>query len=249
MTEIPEHLLARSTQRRAALTGEGDAGEAAAPVTTESAATPASTGDAAPAPAAAAAPAPEPEPEPEPTPPWVEAHESRKRVPWWAGATLAVTFVFFVLYAFTLDEPTSEEGALALGGEIYGVSCAGCHGGGGGGGSGPALAGGAVVETFPAPVDQVTWVSLGSSGYSDAGFSTYGAQDKPIAGGMPGQVGQLEAAEVMEVVLHERVEYGNEDFDIAVWQEGFEEGVSALLPEQAEEFLAVLEEWEADPPA
>ena len=248
MTEIPEHLLARSKQRRAALTGEGDAGGAATPAPAEPSAAPATTGPAA-APATPAAPVPEAEPEPEPTPPWVEAAQTRKKVPWWAAAAIAIVPLFFVIYAGTLDEPTDSEGPLALGAEVYGVSCAGCHGGGGGGGSGPQLSGGAVVETFPSPVDQVTWVVLGSAGYTDAGLSTYGAQDKPIAGGMPGQAGQLEAAEIMEVVLHERVEYGGEEFDIATWQEGFEEGVNALVPEQAEELMAVLDEWEAAPPA
>ncbi len=244
MTEIPEHLLSRSKQRRAALTGDGDAGEAAAPATTDSAAPVVQTTETAPAAAVPAAA----EPEPEPTPPWVEAAERRKKVPWWAAAALVAVPVFFIVYAFTLDEPTADEGPLALGAEGYGVSCAGCHGGGGGGGAGPALAGGAVVETFPLPAEQVTWVALGSAGYKDAGLSSYGAQDKPIAGGMPGQLGTMEATEIMDIILHERTEYGGEDFDIAVWEDGFEEQLNTLVPDQAEEFMAVLEEWKTTPP-
>lgn len=246
MVEIPEHLLERSRQRRAALTGEGGG---AAPA--EGGSAPATTGDSAPAPAAAApaAPAvPEPEPEPEPTPPWVEAALSRKKVPWWAASGLAILPLFFIMYAWTLGEPSDEEGPLAVGAEIYGVSCAGCHGGGGGGGSGPALNGGAVIETFPSPADQIAWVTLGSAGYQDAGLSTYGATDKPIQGGMPGQEGTLTPAEIMDVVLHERVEYGGEEFDIAVWEEGFEATLTELTPDEAEEFMAVLEEWTASPP-
>ncbi len=248
MTEIPEHLLARSKQRRSALTGEGDASESATPATTESADSPAPT-ESASAPATTAAAAPATEPEPEPTPPWVEAAESRKKVPWWAAAALAIVPLYFIVYAWTLGEPSAGEGPLAIGEEIYGVGCAGCHGGGGGGGSGPALAGGAVVETFPAPVDQVTWIALGSSGYQDAGLSTYGAQDKPINGGMPGQQANLSPAEIMEVVLAERVVFGGEDFDAAVWEEGFEEGLTLLVPDQVDEYMAVLEELAANPPA
>ncbi|MGI9578189.1 MAG: c-type cytochrome [Microthrixaceae bacterium] len=246
MTEIPEHLLERSRSRRAALTGEGGADETTAPATTESSDAPAKTESAAPAAAAAAAPAPEPEPEP--TPPWVEAAESRQRAPWWAAAALVMVPLFFIVYPWTLGIGGDEEGPLALGGEVYAVSCSACHGAAGGGGVGPALSGGAVVETFPEPADQVTWIALGSSGYQEAGLSSYG-NGKPIAGGMPGQEASLSPAEIMEVVLHERVVYGDEEFDAAIWEEGFEEEITALLPDEAEEYMAVLEEWAANPPA
>ena len=247
MTEIPDHLLQRSKQRRAALGGDGDdAGGAAA----EPASTPAPSESATPAAAAATPAVAEPEPVDEPTPPWVEAAQTRKKVPWWAAAALAVLPLFFIVYAWTLGEPTDDAGPLAMGNELYNGSagCAGCHGGGGGGGSGPAMAGGAVVETFPSPVEQVTWVALGSTGYEDAGMSTYGATEKPIAGGMPGQITTLEPSEIMDVVLHERVEFGGGDFDPALWEEGFEERITELLPDRADEFMAVLEEWSATPP-
>ena len=246
MTEIPEHLLERSRSRRAALTGEGDASGAAAPATTESSesAAPAEQA-AATAPAAAAAPAPEPEPEP--TPPWVEAAEQRKRAPWWAAAALAMVPLFFIIYPWTLGVGGDEEGPLAVGGEIYGISCAGCHGATGGGGVGPAMSGGAVVETFPEPAGQVTWIALGSAGYQEAGLDSYG-NGKPIGGGMPGQQAALTPTEIMEVVLHERVVYGGEDFDASVWEEGFEEEIMTLLPDQAEEYMTVLEEWAAESP-
>ncbi|MCB0953991.1 MAG: hypothetical protein KDB13_14980, partial [Microthrixaceae bacterium] len=149
MVEIPEHLLERSRQRRSALTGEG--GGSAAPAESGSS-TPAATGGSSSAPVAAASTAPavpQPEPEPEPTPPWVEAALTRKKVPWWAASALTILPLFFIVYAWTLGEPSQGEGPLALGAETYAVSCAGCHGGGGGGGAGPALNGGAVVETFP----------------------------------------------------------------------------------------------------
>jgi mono/diheme cytochrome c family protein len=247
LTEIPEHLLARSKQRRSALSGDADAGEAPVPATTAESA-PAAAEESSPAKAEAAVAPAAKAAEVEPTPPWVEAAESRKKIPFWAVPVLVALPFFFIVYAFTLDEPTSTEGPLALGGTGYGVSCSGCHGAGGGGGAGPALAGGAVVETFPRPVDQVTWVALGSTGYQDAGFSTYGATDKPIAGGMPAQDGTLTPAEIMDIVLYERTEFGAETFDIALWEDGFEEAVTELLPDTAEEYTAVIEEWKATPP-
>jgi mono/diheme cytochrome c family protein len=244
LTEIPEHLLARSKARRAAMSGEGDTGAATTPATTESA-TPA-------APAASATPAPAPTPAveqaPEPTPPWVEAAQSRKKVPFWAVPVLAIIPVFFIIYPLTLDEPTDTDTALALGSEGYATACASCHGGGGGGGVGPQLSGGAVIETFPRPVDQVTWVALGSDGYKAAGESTYGATEKPIQGGMPGQLELLEPSEVMDIILHERVELGQEDFDVATWEDGFADEVNALIPSRAAEYIAVLEEWKTTSP-
>jgi len=244
LTEIPEHLLARSKQRRSALTGEGDAGPAPVPATTEEASTPATTGSAAPAPAVA----PAPEPEPEPTPPWVEAARSRKKVPIWAAPVLVALPVFFIVYALTLDEPVDDAGALVVGGEVYAVNCAGCHGGGGGGGVGPQLSGGAVVENFPLPADLLAWVALGSNGFRDLGFDSYGALDTPIAGGMPGQEDLLEPEVLMDTLLYVRQQFGGEEFDAELWADSFEETITELVPDRAEEYLAVLEEWTADPP-
>ena len=106
MTEIPEHLLARSRARRAAMGGGG--GDTPAP--TESAATPATTSSA-PAPAAAApAPAAPAVPEaPAPVPPWVEAANERKKIPYWAVPVLALLPVWAVVYMLTLDKPTDLE--------------------------------------------------------------------------------------------------------------------------------------------
>ncbi len=246
MTEIPEHLLSRSKQRRAALSGDGDAGESAASAPGESATPATTTQDV--AQATPTAPAPVTEKAPEPTPPWVEAALTRKKVPWWAAGALAILPFFFIAYAWTLSEPSGGEGPLALGGEQFAVTCAGCHGTGGGGGVGPALSGGAVLETFPTPAEQVTWVSLGSAGYKDHGLDTYGALNKPIKGGMPGQVGNLDAEQIMDVILYERTEFGGEQFDIATWEDGFEKQLTELIPDQTPDFMAVLEQWQTTPP-
>ncbi|OWY61318.1 hypothetical protein B7486_64415, partial [cyanobacterium TDX16] len=179
VTEVPEHLLRRSQERRAAMglgPEPGDAGGGDAPAASDAASS---------APAAAAAPeapagsAPLPVPPkpadapPPPKPPFVEAAERRKRVPMWALPVLAALPVWAFLYAGTLDPKTSAASdPVEAGAAIYSERCASCHGGSGGGGVGPALADGAVLETFADPAAQVEWVALGSEGFLEAG--TYG---------------------------------------------------------------------------
>lgn len=252
MTEIPEHLLARSKARRAAMGGGGGApaesggGDEAAPAAssapaTQSAATPA----AAAAPAAPAAPK-----EPEPTPPWVEAAEKRRKIPFWAVGVLALLPLWAIVYALTLDEPTVEDGPLVIGEEVYsGKGCSGCHGAtGGGSGNIPALTGStAVTDVFPRPAEMVAWIALGSSGWEQAGRSSW-PNGTEIGGGMPGWADSLTAEELMAVALHERATLNGEAFDAAVWEDGFEETLTELVPDHAEEYLAVLEEWKANPP-
>jgi mono/diheme cytochrome c family protein len=248
LSEVPEHLMARSRARRAAM-GGGGGDAAAAPV--ESAA-PATTGDAAPAPVAAAAtPAVPAAPKvPDPVPPWVEAAQTRRKIPVWAVPVLVMLPLWAVVYALTLDEPTPTElGPLELGAEVYaGQGCSGCHGAGGAGaGAVPALNN--VAVDFESPADMVTWVALGSAGYQAAGIEEY-APGKPVNGGMPPWMDTLDAEELMSVVLHERTEFGEEEFDAAVWEEGWEETLAERLPaDKVAEYTAVLEEWAADPPA
>lgn len=229
----------------------GGGGEAAAP--TESAA-PATTGEAAPAVAQAAVPAAAAAPAapamPDPVAPWVEAAQTRRKIPFWAVPVLALLPLWAVVYALTLDPPTpTEPGPIELGAEVYaGKGCSGCHGAGGGGaGAVPALD--LVAEHFAQPADMIAWVALGSAGFQAAGIDEY-APGIPVAGGMPAFADSLTAEELMAVVLHERYQYGGEEFDPAIWEEGWEESLSELLPpEKVDEYTAVLEEWKADPPA
>lgn len=209
MTEIPEHLLKRSRERRAALgLGGGDAPEGA-PAEAEGAApsTPATSEAAAPATQPAApveAPAPEP---PKPEPAYVQAAKKRKRIPYWAMTALAALPLWGYMYVRTLEPPPEEaEDPLALGAEVYSGSCASCHGGSGEGGSGPGFVDGAAVETWPDYRDHIAWVKVGSDGWPS---STYGAQDTPKAGGMPPWP-TLTDAQLAEVVLHERSLAGEE---------------------------------------
>ncbi len=99
---------------------------------------------------------------------------------------------------------------LGLGQEVYSVGgqCASCHGANGQGGTGPAMAGGAVLVTWPSCEDQVRWVELGSDEWSASVGSSYGAQDKPVQGGMPGYAGELSDEELRAVVAFERIRFG-----------------------------------------
>jgi len=202
LSEVPEHLLARSRARRAALGLGGDdaGGGEAAPA----AATPATTDDggAAPAPVAAKAAAPiAAKVEAPPPPPYVQAAIDRKKIPWWAASLFALLPVWAIVYAGTLSPAdTGEPSVLELGGEIYAANCASCHGATGGGGVGPAFANGAVLETFPNRADHLLWVWAGSTGWPD---TTYGETAKPKKGGMP-SFSSLTPEELLAVVRYER---------------------------------------------
>lgn len=202
MTEIPEHLLKRSKERRSAIGGD-DAASDDAP-----AAASAAPVEAAAAPVPAAAPAAEvekPAPAPPPVRPEVAAAQRRRKIPYWAMPVLAGLPLWAYVYQGTLSPPPAgAEGAMAVGEELY-TACSACHGGDGGGVSAPALD--QLVEVFPDGRDQMAWVALGSTGWS--GFSdTYGATDKPVGGGMPAFAATLSEEELAAVVLYERATFG-----------------------------------------
>lgn len=242
MTEIPEHLLARSRARKSG----SDAGGASAPAVAADAAP--AVAAAAATPASTAAAAPKPEKKAEPLAPEVQDELTRAKIPIWASVMLVALPIWAMVYAFTLEPPTVlAETPLAAGATVYSGNCGTCHGGGGGGGSGPKLSDGAVLETFPKVADQVEWVYLGAAGFKAAGKSTYGATKK-TASGMPGWGTQMTAQELMEVVLHERTTLSKEKFDIAAWEE-VQAKIDEIAPEKSAEFKAVLEEWKATPPA
>lgn len=209
MTEVPEHLLERSRQRRAAL---GLGGDEAAPAAASESSAAASTPAATPAAAAPAAPAAAAEPAvpaaPEPLPPYVEAAIRRKKIPVWALPVVAILPLWAFLYVGSLSEPEVEvEGQLALGATVY-QQCAGCHGAGGGGGSGRQLSGGEVLATFPTIDGQLQFVAVGTAGFQG---KPYGNPDRPGGqhiggsyGNMPAFVGTLTDEELLAVVRHER---------------------------------------------
>ena len=243
LTEIPEHLLARSRARRAGAAAGGDA------------ATPATTGDAAPAKAAAAAApvaaaeAPKPA-KAEPKLPWVEAAHARRKIPVWAMSALVLLPVWAIVYATTNDPQSPKEaGPLTTGATVY-TSCASCHGATGGGGVGPQLNAGAVVAAFPDPAEQVRWVMLGTAGYKQEGTATYGADQKPVGGlgVMPAQIDGLTAAELLAVVRHERETLSGETFDAAAWDEAvttLEADENAQVANKAKEFRTIVDGWKS----
>lgn len=212
MTEVPEHLLRRSKERRATL-GGGDGGseppatpgEAPGTGAAASAVEPAGGGAVAPA---AAAPAPVEEP-PKPLPPYVAAAVRRPRIPKYAIPVLAALPLWALVYAGTLVKPASAlDPELEQGQKVYAASCAGCHGATGQGGTGRPL--GQVLQTFPDKADHLRWIMNGSP----APGTPYGDPKRPggqrISGSdgyttrMPGFKGSLSPEEIAAVARYER---------------------------------------------
>lgn len=214
MTEIPEHLLKRSRERRAAMGGGDDAGESGSPEAPSSggASSPAAPAKAS-TPAMPAHPAPAEVPAAPPPSPMVQAYQKRRKIPFWAMPVLAAIPVWAYVYVGTLDPPPAGEGPIVLGEEAYaGNGCGGCHGATGGGGVGPAFTSGSVYETFPNFQDHFRWVRLGSAGWQAEVGDTYGAPDKPVNGGMPGFGEEsVSDADLLYIVMHERVTLGGEN--------------------------------------
>jgi len=227
VTEIPEHLLKRSRERRSAI-GQGDdtAAAADAPAASSTPATTPSTAAAAGTPAPAATgpaartgvPAAAPPPPPKPDPVYVQAAKQRKKIPFWAMAALSLMPIWAFMYVRAITEsPEVLAGPLGEGAEVYG-NCASCHGAAGDGGVGYPFAGEEVLKTFPHIEDQIRYVYYGTEGFNAAGVEIYGNPDRPggphIAGGrgvMPQFGGQLTQAEIIAVVCHERYTLGGAD--------------------------------------
>jgi mono/diheme cytochrome c family protein len=249
VTEIPEHLLKRSRERRSAI-GKGDDAPAASggdegssgstPATTASS-TPATTAPATPAATGPAprtpAPAPAAPPPPEPDPVYVTAAKTRRKIPFWAMATLSLMPVWAFMYVRAVTEsPEEAEGPLGLGAEIY-SSCASCHGAAGGGGVGYAFSGGEVLESYPSIEDQIRYVYYGTEGYNAAGIQVPGNPDREggahatgALGVMPAFGGQLTQYEIIAVVCHERYTLGGADPTSEEWAEEYETWCSEEAP-------------------
>jgi mono/diheme cytochrome c family protein len=228
VTEIPEHLLKRSKERRAAL-GLGDDAASEAPAAGATAATPAVRETTAPAPAAAAptgraaAPAAAASAPPaRPDSPVVAAYKRRRRIPYWAMAALSLMPIWAFMYWRSLTEQAeAAEGPIGVGAEVY-SNCASCHGGTGAGGVGYPFAGGEVLLTFPHIEDQLRYVYFGTGEYNLAGVEIYGNPEREggphitgARGNMPQQGelagGGLTDAEILAVVCHERYTLGGAD--------------------------------------
>jgi mono/diheme cytochrome c family protein len=250
VTEIPEHLLKRSRERRSALGLGGDDAGGDAGADTPAASAPAkveSTAPAAPTAPAGRTPAPAPAAPPPPKPdiPVVAAYKRRKKIPFWAMAALSIMPIWALMYARAVTEqPEEAAGPLGMGAEVY-SGCAGCHGPTGGGGAGYAFTGGEVLQTFPHIEDQLRYVYFGTAEYNLAGVDVYGNPDREggahVAGAlgvMPQQGstvgGSLTDYEILAVVCHERYALGGAD-PAADFAEEFETWCS----EESEIFLAL----------
>lgn len=211
MTEVPEHLLRRSQERRAALGLGGGDGAPEAPAGGSGGEPSNVPARAAAAEVAAPAAAVVAEPEPvKPLPPYVEASLRRPRVPTFAIPVLAALPLWALLYAGTLFQPHEElDPIVARGRTLYATNCSGCHGAAGQGGTGRPL--GDVLKTFPDRADHIAWVENGSP----AAGTPYGATGTPSQSGgfgpMPGFKDSLSAEDIAAIVRYEREVFGGEE--------------------------------------
>jgi mono/diheme cytochrome c family protein len=216
VTEIPEHLLKRSQERRAAagLSTPGDATPA-----TSSPNTPAVPAAAVPAKAAApATPAPV---KLKPVPAVVMAAQSRRKIPIWAMPVVVFLPLWLWMYVLATQKPPVKiTGPLKEGAAVFN-KCASCHGADGGGGTGYQLSAGSLVKTFPKIEDQINFVYNGSIS------STQGYQGKPYGDAARGRIGgakgkmpawgstregdKLTDAEIVAAICHERYSLGGVD--------------------------------------
>lgn len=224
MTEIPEHLLKRSRERRGAAGGGGDADGA----TGASSSAPAKVSTAAPATTTsdpvqrASAPAPAATKPPPPDSAVVAAYKSRRKVPFWAMAALSVLPVWAFLYTKAVTTQVVEAaGPIAVGQEVY-SGCQSCHGAAGQGvsGLGYQFSEGEILKSYPHIEDQLRFVYFGTSAYNIAGVQIAGNPDREggphIAGArglMPAQGGNLTDDEILGVVCHERYDLGGADLE------------------------------------
>jgi mono/diheme cytochrome c family protein len=248
VTEVPEHLLRRSRERRAALgLGGGEEG-GEKPAAERAPATPATTAEAAPAAAApsgppgrqppTAPPAPAPPP---PDPPYVAAAKARAKIPIWALAALSLMPIWAFMYVRALTKPPEvASGPLGIGAEVY-SNCASCHGASGEGGSGRQLSDGEVLKTFPHIEDQLRFVYFGTEQYNIAGIDIYGNPDREGGPHQTGSFGPMPAwgteaggdltdEEILAVVCHERYTLGGADPASDEYLDEFENWCSEEAP-------------------
>jgi mono/diheme cytochrome c family protein len=220
LTEIPEHLLRRSRERRAALGLPGAGGDegdsaggppaaSAGPAETRPAR--AASTEVAPT-AAASTPAVVEEAPPPPT--YIAPRGPHKtKVPLWVMPVLIALPLWAFLYpgAFGNHHKAASADPLTIGSQVYhSAGCSGCHGAAGEGGVGPALHAGESVKTFPNVADQIAWVKDGSQSlkqgtpYGDPNRAGGQRTVKETAGDMPPFGSTLSPAQIQAVVQYER---------------------------------------------
>lgn len=214
MTEVPDYLLKRSRERRAALglgNGGGDEDAASDEAPSPGAAAPAAAaGSEAPA-AAPAVPEPAAAPAVAEEPVYVKPiPDSRSGVPRWMMPVLVFLPIWAIVYVGAFGSHARKAVALTplqQGAQVFATNCATCHGGHGEGGVGPKLAGGEAVKTFPNVADHIKWVETGSAPFKGKKYgdpNRPGGQHGPATGGMPPWKGTLTDAQIQSVVTYER---------------------------------------------
>ncbi len=218
MTEVPEHLLKRSRERREALGLASSSAQPSGPSTEGGTQGMSTATPEAPATAAAASeakPTPLSRPEPEPAveevvpalPPAAEA-AMRTKIPMWVMPVLLLLPFWGFLYMGAFGDRTVKK--VETPADVYAkAGCSSCHGSSGEGGTGPPLAGGVTKLTFPNEADHIAWVKNGSGAVSGQRYgdpNRPGGQAGPATGGMPAFGGQLSDAEIEMVVKYERDE-------------------------------------------
>jgi mono/diheme cytochrome c family protein len=219
VTEVPDHLLRRSKERRAALGlgGDGDGEGAAAP-----SAAPASD-PAAPALSQTAAASVSADVEEassggelatieEATVPVITL-PTRTKTPFWVLPILVGMPIYAFIYfgAFGSRAAVNNNSPLVIGQGLFSSNCATCHGANGEGGVGPQLNGGSVLKTWPSVTDHVNWVHTGGKPFIG---KTYGAQGHTVSASnvMPAfgldNGGTLTNDQILDVVCYERVALG-----------------------------------------
>jgi mono/diheme cytochrome c family protein len=224
LTEIPEHLLRRSRERRAALglSGGGE-GEEAAPAGVSPAPPGATTGGGGGQPPRApstnvavaggagtvAVVAPEAAEAPSYIAPPKGPHKTK--IPLWVMPVLVAIPLWAFLFPGAFgnhQKATVSTDPLVIGNQVYhSAGCSGCHGANGEGGVGPALHGGQAVLTFPNVADQISWVKTGSAPFAGKKYGSPtrpGGQHGPATGGMPAFGTTLSEAQIEAVVTYER---------------------------------------------
>jgi mono/diheme cytochrome c family protein len=239
VTEIPEHLLKRSRDRRAAL-GLGGGDDAAAGAGETPAATPAAAAGTAPAappppsgpPARKAAAEAAPPPPPKPDPPYIVAAKTRRKIPFWAMMALSLMPLWLFMYVRALTVPPKvATGPIGVGAEIY-TNCSSCHGSAGEGGVGRPFSNGEVLKTFPHIEDQIRFVYFGTANYNVAGVKIYGNPQREGGPHLAGSLGPMPAwgadaggslsdSEILAVVCHERYTVGGADPTSTAYEKEF----------------------------
>ncbi|HTJ75649.1 MAG TPA: cytochrome c [Acidimicrobiales bacterium] len=223
MTEVPEYLLERSRQRRAALGLPGGDAPAGAPAAASAPSSSSVAEGPAPAPSAGAVATVESAPAqvgmpsaaavaagaavPASLPVSHVESGPRSGIPVWMMPVLLILPFWGVIYMGAFAAPKKAGGPLS-GAQVYvKAGCVSCHGATGGGGVGPKLAGGEAKLTFPNEADHIAWVENGSApskGKSYGDPNRPGGARPPASGGMPAFKGQLTPEEIAAVVDYER---------------------------------------------